>query len=207
MIDPGPGFRATCAVVMGLGCRRVKHSSRLAIVCIIAFSRTCLAADSSGNAVTVNAVGAVTFPDAPVKFAMLELRRQALPHLSLAAAAAYLKSGGSYEEAQLRLSAILAFQGSAWTVENRHLLALGEESERYRCRLRFIRSFRQSGISLRGFDELYLDLDRGFVRNNIALGLGSQLGSAVTAELYHVWVDNHENRSDSYVLALLTVRL
>lgn len=137
---------------------------------------------------------------------MLELRKQTLPNLSLAAAVAYLDGRGGYEEAQLRLSAIWLYEGSSWTIENRHLLAVSEQAERYRCRLRLVRSLGQSGFSMRAFDELYVDLEHGFVRSNLAIGVGAQLASAMTAEIYHVWVDNHENRDDNYVLALLTVR-
>lgn len=185
----------------------MKRCSRLALACVIILSKTCLAEDLSSDTVTVSAVAGVTLPDDPVKFAMLEIRQQAFSNLSLAAAAAYLEGRSGYEEAQLRLSAIWVHQGDSWTVDNRHLLALSEDAQRYRCRLRLIRSLGGKKLSLRAFDELYVDLDDGLVRNNLALGVGAQMGSALTAELYHVWVDNHEERNDNYVLVLLTLRL
>lgn len=156
---------------------------------------------------TINAVAAVTLPDDPVKFAMLEIRQQAFSNLAIAAAAAYLEGRRGYEETQLRLSAIWVHQGSSWTVENRHLLALSEEAERYRCRLRLIRPLGRGSLSLRAFDELYVDLDQGLVRNNLALGVGAQLGTTLTTELYQVWVNNRETSNDKYVLVLLTLRL
>jgi hypothetical protein len=155
----------------------------------------------------VNAIAGVTLPDDPVKFAMLEIRKQAFSNLAFAAAATYLEGSNGYEEAQLRLSAVWAHQAESWTVENRHLLAVSEDAQRYRCRLRLIRSLGRSDLSLRAFDELYVDLDHGLVRNNLALGIGAHLGSALTAELYHVWVGNHETSNDNYALVLLTLRL
>jgi len=185
----------------------VTHYSRLVLACVITLSRTCLSQDLPASAVTASAIAGATLPDDPLKFAMLEVRAQAFSHVSLAVAAAYLEGPRGYEEAQLRLSATWAYQGGPWTMENRHLLAIGEAAERYRCRLRLIRSVGQGSFSVRTFDELYVDLDHGLVRNNLALGVGAKIGAAVTAELYHVWVDNHDARNDNYVLVFLTLRL
>lgn len=82
-----------------------------------------------------------------------------------------------------------------------------QAAARYRCRVRLIRSLADSRISVRTFDEIYVDPDHGVVRNNFALGFGAQMGSALTLELYHVWVDNLETRNDNYALVLLTLRL
>lgn len=66
----------------------------------------------------------------------------------------------------------------------------------------------QSQLSVRAFDEVFFDFDRSrIVRNNVALGLGVQLPGALTAEIYHVWMDNREAPDGTYMLALLSMKI
>jgi hypothetical protein len=166
---------------------------------------------SRSNAVSISAIGGLTLPDDPVKVAMLEARAQVSSNVSTAVTLTYLEAAHGYHESQLRLSVTPGFNVGAWTIENRSMLLFSSQSfDRYRNRVRFIRPgfAGERSLSFRAFDEFYVDLDRGrFVRNNIALGFGMQIHSSLSAELYHVWVDNRGAASDNYVLATVTLRL
>jgi hypothetical protein len=158
----------------------------------------------------VNATAGAAFAGESVNVALLEFRKDFTAHLALAVAAGYLDVDGGHDEAQLRLMAIGTWNLQGWTLDNRHLLSLSTESvERYRIRARVARPglFGFPALSARAFDEVFLDLDgAGFIRNNIALGIGLALNRAVLAELYRVWEGNREARNDRYVLGLVTVR-
>lgn len=159
----------------------------------------------------INAIAGVTFEGEPARIGMIEARAAATPHVSLAAAVAYFEGAAGYDETQLRLNATFAGSFGAWTIENRHLLSLSTESvERYRCRVRIVRPnlLSHPRLSARAFDELFVDFDgTRVIRNNAALGVGLQLRSTLSAEVYHVWVDNRDAPNDTYMLAMLTVRL
>lgn len=160
---------------------------------------------------SISAIGGLTLPDEPVKAAMLETRAQMHPNVAIAATVAYFNGTDGYHESQLRLSVTPGFNAGAWTIEDRNMLLISSHSpDRYRNRVRLIRPglLGEHSLSFRAFDEFFVELDNGrVVRNNVALGMGMQISAALSAELYHVWVDNHGTTSDNYVLALVTLRL
>lgn len=172
----------------------------------------CLGVPMPGAAapVSVNATAGAAFDGESVNVALLEIRRDVTAHFSLAAAAGYLDVGGGRDEGQLRLMAIGTWNVHGWAIDNRHLLSLSTESvERYRIRARVARPglFGLSPLSARAFDEVFVDLDgAGFIRNNVALGVGLQLNRALLAEFYRVWEGNRDAPNDGYVLGLVTVR-
>lgn len=160
--------------------------------------------------VSVNATAGAAFAGESVNVALLEVRNDVSAHVALAVAAGYLDVGGGHDEGQLRLMAIGAWNIQGWAIDNRHMLSLSTEpAERYRIRARVVRPqlFGLSAISARAFDEVFIDLDgAGFIRNNVALGVGFELNRALLAELYRVWEGNRAAPDDRYVLGLVTVR-
>jgi len=187
-----------------------QHRCRAIACALMSVGRSCLAADRVDRAVSVNATAGVTFVGEPARIALLETRAEATSHVTIAAALAYVEGVAGYHEMQLRLLATGTIEVERWVIENRHMISLSSESvERYRSRLRVMRPglLGHPGLSARAFDEVFLDLDRGrLIRNNLALGVGAQI-KRCTAELYHVWVDNHDAPSSNFLLALVTVRI
>jgi hypothetical protein len=170
-----------------------------------------LTADGAFAGTTVNAIAGATFDGLSARIGILEARVPVSTHWTVAPALVYFEGEAGYHESQLRLSMTGAFEAGTWIIDNRHMLSMSTESvERYRARLRFARPglLGESRLSARAFDEAFFDFDAGrLIRNNLAAGLGLTVDGTITAELYHVWVNNIGARDDTYVLALLTVRL
>lgn len=183
---------------------------RLGVLSSIAAFCLCIPMHGAAAPVSVNATAGAAFAGEAVNVALLEIRRDVTAHFSLAAAAGYLDVAGGRDEGQLRLMAIGTWNIHGWAIDNRHLLSLSTESvERYRIRARVARPglFGLRSLSARAFDEGFVDLDgAGFIRNNIALGVGFELNRAVLAEFYRVWEGNRDAPNDRYVLGLVTVR-
>nr|WP_298722799.1 hypothetical protein [uncultured Steroidobacter sp.] len=160
--------------------------------------------------VSVNATAGMAFAGEAVNVALLEIRNDVTAHVAIAAAAGYLDVAAGRGEGQLRLMAIGTWSIPGWTLDNRHMLSLSTQSvERYRMRARVVRPelFGFPTLSARAFDEVFVDLDgAGFIRNNVALGVGFELHRALLAELYRVWEGNHGAPDDRYLLGLVTVR-
>lgn len=178
---------------------------------VLATSVGCATSGGVAAATSVNAVVGATYDGPSARIGLIEGRAATSRHWTIAPAVAYLEGTAGYHELQARLAAIGTFDRGPWTIDNRHMLSVSTESiQRYRARLRIARRglLGLRALSARTFDELYFDFDRGrVIRNNVAAGLGLALNDAVTAEFYHVWVDNRGARDDSYVLALVSVRL
>jgi hypothetical protein len=162
------------------------------------------------DAWTANATAGVALAEEAVRFGLLEGRIDATPHVSMAAAVAYLDAEGGYQEVQLRLVALASLAIQDWAIENRHLVSLSSESvERYRMRLRATRPglFGRESLSVRAFDELFFDFDRRtLIRNNVAIGMGVQVTRALSAEIYHIWERNRAAADAEYLLAWVTLR-
>ena len=159
---------------------------------------------------TPHAVAAMAFDDPAIRVALLEARAQVGPRMSIGGALAHVAADDGFEEVQLRIHATATASMRGWTLDNRHLVSLGTDSnERYRIRLRAISPvlFRNSKLSFRAFDELFVDLERNRqIRNNLAAGVGLGLGGRGTVELYQVWSREQRGGNSNYVLAIFTLR-
>jgi hypothetical protein len=170
----------------------------------------CNRAAAGDNDMTVTGTAGVTFGTDAVRVAIAEARSELFDHASVGAALVYLDSERGSDEFQLRLSATPGITMERWSVDWRQMLtASSQDVTRFRSRLRVVRPglFGRESFSLRGFDELFVDLEgAGVIRNNVAVGIGVQLQEPFSAELYHVWVDNRVGRQSDYALLLISLR-
>jgi hypothetical protein len=157
------------------------------------------------------AVGAAALDEPLVHLEMLELRSPLSRHLGLGGALGRLSVDDSFDELQLRAQLTISGATGSWTFENRNLVTYGEHTDlRFRGRLRAIRGqlFDTKSLSLRAYDELYVDLEgSGWIRNVVALGLGWQPTPAITAELYHAWSQERRIADTHYLLLVLSFRI
>jgi len=111
---------------------------------------------------------------------------------------------------QLRLQATGRFSLRGWSIENRHLLTRGTESSwRYRMRIRAAHSVFPAtpSLSIRAFDELFLDVRRGqSQQNTFGAGMGLELGHRGTLELYQVWSRERGGQRSNYLFVVLLLR-
>lgn len=206
---------ATCRANRNVGRNRTESAAgnsnimRLGALRWIA-TLACFGIQAHAAPASVNATAGMAFAGESANVALLEFRNEVTAHFSLGVAAGYLDASGGYSEGQLRLMTIGTWNVRGWTIDNRHMLSLSTESvERYRVRARVARPdlFGLSPLSARAFDEAFFDLDgAGFIRNNVALGVGVEINRALLAELYRVWEGNRAAPNDRYVLGLVTLR-
>ncbi len=152
----------------------------------------------------------MTLDDAESKVALLEARTTLGATMAIGGALALVEANDRFQEAQLRLHATIAVDPQEWTLESRNLISLGTQSPaRYRSRLRVVTPdlSAKMKLSIRAFDELYVDLEHfQIIRNNVAAGFGLELGRRSTVEFYHVWSGESTGDSSNYVLAIFTLR-
>lgn len=170
----------------------------------------CNRADAHDGGVAFTGTAGSTFGTDAVRVAMVEARADTFSHLSMGAALAYLDAERGSDELQLRLMLTPAFTRERWSIDWRQMLTVSSQDvTRFRSRLRVIRPglLGREAISLRAFDELFVDLEgAGIVRNNFAAGFGVQFQNHCIAELYHVWVDNRVGRQSDYAMLLVSLR-
>jgi hypothetical protein len=152
----------------------------------------------------------VTLGRDTIRFGLIEARTDVLRHWNAGAALAYLDTDAGSDELQLRLTAIGTTTVGRWSLDWRQMLsASSRDLTRFRSRVRVVRPglLGQNAVSLRAFDELFVDLEgAGVIRNNFAAGVGLQVRERCSAELYHVWVDNRLGSQSDFSMLLLTLR-
>lgn len=171
----------------------------------------CIAGDPRGVTYSDYVMAGIALDDPAAGLVALERRVAVSDHFTVSASLAYLHVRDTFEELQLRMIATGTVTRRDWTLEDRQLISVGEDSSaRYRNRLRVMRAglFARKHLSVRAFDELYVDLDSvAVLRNDLAFGIGVQLNGRCSAELYHVWVEGRQAFRTNYALVLFMLKL
>jgi hypothetical protein len=188
----------------------VARTARGWVAVLLTTLMACSQAVARHNDMAITGTAGVTFGTNAVRFAIAEARTDLFGRGTLGAALAYLDTERDSDELQLRLMVTPAFTSRGWSIDWRQMLTVSSQDvTRFRSRLRVARPglLGREAISLRAFDELFVDLEgAGIVRNNIAAGIGVQLQDSCTAELYHVWVGNRVGRQADYAMLLISLR-
>lgn len=184
--------------------------ARGCLAVVLAAFATCNEAEAHENDAWMAATAGVTLGADTIRFGLIEARKDVLRHWNVGAALAYLDTDAGSDELQLRLTATATMTSGRWTLDWRQVVSVSSQDfTRFRSRIRVVRAglLGRKEISLRAFDELFVDLEgTGVIRNNFAAGFGAQLQERCSAELYHVWVDNRVGRQADYALLLVTLR-
>ena len=192
------------------GDRKVPCFTRVWLVVLLFASAACGHAQAREGDAWLSTTAGVTLGTDAIRFALIEARKDVLRQWNVGATLAYLDSDTGSDELQLRLTATGMMMVRQWSLDWRQMLSVSSQDvTRFRSRLRVVRPglLGREAISLRVFDEVFVDLEgAGVIRNNVAAGVGLQLHERCSAELYHVWVDNRVGRLSDFAMLLVSLR-
>jgi hypothetical protein len=155
------------------------------------------------------AIGALSRTDLAI--GMLEARAALSPHLHLTAAPTIVSVEGAKTEAQLRAGATVLLQVGPARFDDRNLVVFSDLAPaRYRNRLRLTVPMEIGGRALRLqlSDEVFYEQGgRGWFRNLMAAGVGSDLNRSWSADAYWMLLDDEHRTPASMLLVTLTMRV
>lgn len=184
--------------------------ARAALALLLLMSATCDESRAQQKDAWIAGTAGVLIAADTTRFALIEARKDVLPAWNVGTALAYLDTDAGRDELQLRLMSINTMTQGQWAFDWRQMLSVSSRDlTRFRSRIRAVRAgfLGREAVSLRAYDELFVDVEgAGVLRNNIAAGFGLRLQERCTAELYHVWVDNRVGHQSDFDLLLFTLR-
>jgi hypothetical protein len=161
--------------------------------------------------ISLNAVAIGALSRSDLAIGMLEARARLSPHLLLTAAPTIVSVEGAETEYQLRAGATVLFQLGPARFDDRNLLVFSDTGPaRYRNRLRLTVPMEMGGRTLRLqlYDEVFYEQgSRGWFRNLVAAGVGSDLTRSWSADAYWMLLDDDHRTRASMLLVTLTMRV